>query len=219
MQNNSAWLNRLHYNQNNQIGLSPNRKAFTLAEVLITLGIIGIVAAITIPALISSYNKSVVETRLKGFYSNINQAILMSEKDNGDKGTWDTIATPTSTDVRIWYNQYLAPYLKTTDIKDSNSGNSIICYFPDGSLLSIGKLSWIFFPKASDYDPNISYKILNGKTNFTFGFWPSDTSQYHYNKGVEPYKMGWNGTENMLRTNSDIGCQQTVTNERAYCTP
>ena len=39
--------------------------AFTLAEVLITLGIIGIVAALTIPNVTSKYRKKVVETELK----------------------------------------------------------------------------------------------------------------------------------------------------------
>ena len=34
--------------------------AFTLAEVLITLGIIGVVAALTLPALISNYKKQVL---------------------------------------------------------------------------------------------------------------------------------------------------------------
>ena len=52
-----------------------NKKAaFTLAEVLITLGIIGIVAAMTLPTLIANYQKKVVETRLISFYSKINQA-------------------------------------------------------------------------------------------------------------------------------------------------
>lgn len=54
-------------------------KGFTVAEVLITLGILGIVAAMTLPALIQSNNNKVVEARLKKFYSAINQAILMAE--------------------------------------------------------------------------------------------------------------------------------------------
>ena len=41
------------------------KKAFTLAEVLITLGIIGIVAAMTIPTLITNYQKNITITRLK----------------------------------------------------------------------------------------------------------------------------------------------------------
>ena len=41
------------------------RGAFTLAEVLITLGIIGVVAAMTIPTLVSNYQKKVEETKYK----------------------------------------------------------------------------------------------------------------------------------------------------------
>lgn len=52
---------------------------FTLSEVLITLGIIGVVAAITIPMLMSYYNKYIVETRLKAVYSTILQGIKMAQ--------------------------------------------------------------------------------------------------------------------------------------------
>ncbi len=52
---------------------------FTLAEVLITLGIIGIVSAITIPSLVSKYNRYIVETRLKDIYSTILQAYKMAQ--------------------------------------------------------------------------------------------------------------------------------------------
>ena len=60
-------------------------RGFTLAEVLITLGIIGVVAALTLPALIQKNNNKVVETRLMIFYSAINQAVKMAEVDYGDK--------------------------------------------------------------------------------------------------------------------------------------
>lgn len=42
-----------------------NIKAFTLAEVLITLGIIGIVAALTLPALIQNNRNKELQTGLK----------------------------------------------------------------------------------------------------------------------------------------------------------
>ena len=64
-------------------------KSFTLAEVLITLGIIGIVAAMTLPIVIGNYKKQVVSSRLKKFYSIMNQAILMSENDNESIEYWD----------------------------------------------------------------------------------------------------------------------------------
>ena len=49
-----------------------NKKGFTLAEVLITLGIIGIVAAMTMPALIANHQKQVAATAVKKMYSQLN---------------------------------------------------------------------------------------------------------------------------------------------------
>ncbi len=68
--------------------MKQKRSAFTLTEVLITLGIIGIVAALTLPMLTAHYRKRVIETRLKKFYSTINQAIELSEVKNGPKEHW-----------------------------------------------------------------------------------------------------------------------------------
>lgn len=47
---------------------------FTLAEVLITLGIIGVVAAMTMPTLVSKYRQRALETAFKKTYSNLMQA-------------------------------------------------------------------------------------------------------------------------------------------------
>ncbi len=66
-------------------------KGFTMAEVLITIGIIGLVAALTIPHLTSHYRKTVTETRLARFYSVINTAITMSEVEHGPKEYWDVM--------------------------------------------------------------------------------------------------------------------------------
>jgi len=49
------------------------KKAFTLAEVLITLGIIGVVAAMTIPNLISNYQKRAWTAQLQKSYATLNQ--------------------------------------------------------------------------------------------------------------------------------------------------
>ena len=66
-----------------------NQKGFTLAEVLITLGIIGTVTALTLPALIQNHKKSETTARLKKFYSIMSQAVLMSENDNGSIEDWE----------------------------------------------------------------------------------------------------------------------------------
>ena len=64
--NASALSEESHKREN----LLPKKEfAFTLAEVLITIGIIGIVAAMTIPTLISKNQKRVIEAKLKEDYS------------------------------------------------------------------------------------------------------------------------------------------------------
>ena len=65
-----------------------SKRGFTLAEVLITLGIIGIVAALTIPTLISKYQERVTITRLKESYSMLAQAYQFAVNKNGSPTSW-----------------------------------------------------------------------------------------------------------------------------------
>lgn len=57
--------------------------AFTLAEVLITLGVIGVVSAITLPLLVSGYQKFVLKNQFKKSYSIISNALRNIEADLG----------------------------------------------------------------------------------------------------------------------------------------
>ena len=61
--------------------LSRKRAAFTLAEVLITLGIIGVVAAMTMPSLIANYQNRVLLTAVKKTYSVFNNAVKLALSD------------------------------------------------------------------------------------------------------------------------------------------
>lgn len=56
--------------------------AFTLAEVLITLGIIGVVAAMTLPTVINNVHHKELETALKKQYSTLSQAILDIQRED-----------------------------------------------------------------------------------------------------------------------------------------
>ncbi len=51
-----------------------SKKAFTLAEVLVTLGVIGVVAALTLPSVIQNYQKKQTVASLKKMYTNLWQA-------------------------------------------------------------------------------------------------------------------------------------------------
>ena len=57
---------------------------------MITLGIIGVVAAITLPALITNYQKKQTVEQLKNVYSTLEQAFKMSEFENGFSNEWVT---------------------------------------------------------------------------------------------------------------------------------
>lgn len=59
------------------------KKGFTLAEVLITLGIVGVVAAMTIPTLINHYQHKVLETAFKKGYSELSQVIIQMLSEEG----------------------------------------------------------------------------------------------------------------------------------------
>lgn len=83
------------------------KKGFTLAEVLITLGIIGVVAALTLPSLITNYRKKETVAQLKKVYSELSQAAQMSVVQNGDMKNWDYSLTGEE-----FFNTYLSNFIK-----------------------------------------------------------------------------------------------------------
>ena len=62
---------------------NEQKHAFTLAEVLITLGIIGVVAAMTIPTLMNKTNDAELKSAYKETNSIIQQAVMLLINDNG----------------------------------------------------------------------------------------------------------------------------------------
>lgn len=113
--------------QNQFIESSQYKSAFTLAEVLITLGIIGLVAALTLPSLISHNKMLESVNRLKKTYSVLNQAYKTAELNYGDITNWDW-----SLDSKDFFNKYFVPYLSITE----NCGNqaSTVCWNDDGGI-------------------------------------------------------------------------------------
>ena len=96
-----------------KINSSFKKCAFTLAEILITLGIIGVVAAITIPGLITKYHKHVIETKLQRFDSIMNQAVRMAIAENGEIIYEPPANEATNAEyLKEWFNDNLMKYLK-----------------------------------------------------------------------------------------------------------
>ena len=100
--------------------------AFTLAEVLITLGIVGVVAAMTMPSLVANYEKKRTATAVKKAYSELSQALKLAEVDYGDMEYWDY---PDGFDIeenKAFVNRYITPYYKgVTMLQDGSVPGSI----------------------------------------------------------------------------------------------
>ena len=91
------------------------KKGFTLAEVLITLGVIGVVASITLPTLIKEYNKHVWVSALKENYSLLNQGFKKMIADDGVEYIADT---------EVWRSMgEWKPWLRGCDSSNISSGN------------------------------------------------------------------------------------------------
>ncbi len=208
-----------------------SKTAFTLAEILITLGVIGVVAALTLPALIQHYKRQDVETRLQKFYSTMNQALKQSELDNGDFSTWEygirTDGNDNDNNVE-WFKKYLEPYLQTLKVEIDNN-NFVLIYFTDGSMVLMRRAgtTYNYFPYAKKYEAlkeefsditsiANSTKIL-GKDSFLFAFMSNSPQigwEYHKNKGLEPYR--WHSGNTLDLKSGSYGC--TKTGHKQYCT-
>ena len=65
------------------------KRAFTLAEILIALGIIGVVAALTMPILVEKHQKKVFAAKVKQTYAIVSNALITSVAENGPPSEWD----------------------------------------------------------------------------------------------------------------------------------
>ena len=123
------------------------KKGFTLAEVLITLGIIGIVAALTLPSLVSNYRKKVTAAKLKQTYSILSNAIYKQQTLSGIPFSfyyalqYRKDVCPTGYEFTPCSNALFEDYLK-----DNLSENTIIReegflaeFYPDSSSWNYGK--------------------------------------------------------------------------------
>jgi prepilin-type N-terminal cleavage/methylation domain-containing protein len=90
------------------------KKGFTLAEVLITLAVIGVVAALTIPTVVQNYRKTQTVTQLKKVYSALANTTNLAIADYGPITQWEIGEMSNSEDAEKFANMYLIPYLKVS---------------------------------------------------------------------------------------------------------
>lgn len=120
------------------------KNGFTLAEVLITLGIIGVVAAMTIPTLIANTRAAQLKSRYFKSYSTITQALKLMQSDDVSMDNADFA-------YKLFMNYLSAPYdcgLGGNIGADQGNKKEVPCY------------------KSNTGNSATPYKSLDGKSNF-----------------------------------------------------
>lgn len=189
-------------------------KAFTLAETLITLSIIGVIAAMTVPTLMSNYQKKAVESKVVKFYSTMQNAIRMSVVDNGpydewifDENIFKNIGTYSTYEQNKKYlEQYILPYIKYKSIQDAGNYGRIIIKLEDGSTVIYsyqadqgwGLEALMMFTLIIDGNT----KNYSNHNRFTF---MSDK-----NSLLKPFDAQWNNDRNNLFNHPHWGCETGV---------
>ena len=203
-------------------------KAFTLAEILVTLGIIGVVAAMTIPSVIISYQKKVTVTNLKNVYSILNQAYKSSVAENGEQESWISVGDISAEE---YFNKYLKPYVKILKMCDTyrdcgyNTVTPWIMMNGSRSQTAIGKINdkWVTFVlpnetvvlymsfvNENNIDTTHTIVDLNGaKGPNKFGH---DVFRFDRIKGKGFLPSGYNSTDNIdcSSQSSGAGCATKI---------
>ena len=121
---------------------------FTLAEVLITLGIIGVVAAMTLPTLVANYQKTVMVTQLKkevNTLSNNFKKIMADEQvyKLSDTSIFDSTGAINADAYKNYFqanyadeNSKFGDYVSSTFNRDINGRQIKGMYFNDGSCFA-----------------------------------------------------------------------------------
>ena len=142
---------------------SLKKAAFTLAEVLITLGIIGVVAALTLPTVIQNYQKQVTVNKLKKAYSVLGQVAQRAIADNGAISVTNGETLNSNTCKSIFYTYWL-PYFKGAEV------------YPEGKKPNLNDNTAFYRHLRSGYwDTNIYTQYAAGRIFFTT---PDDMSFY-----------------------------------------
>ena len=178
-------------------------KAFTLAEVLITLGIIGVVAALTLPSLISNYKKRVIATRLEQFASIWQQAIRMAEIENGETTMWEGFAADNPDAMLESYNRYLAKYIKTMETHKT----------PKGVAFALSNGSGFHYRKSSNTDTwrsnlyltfCVYYETCRNIDDSTLPWLlPDGKEKFHFNEIGKPIITKLDDTGNIINLTRD----------------
>jgi len=134
--------------------------AFTSAETLITLGIIGVVAAMTIPNLITKYQEKATVAKLKETFSILSQAYRHAVNEYGTPEGWDILGLNNYDGAKNIYDK-ISPYLKIS----KNCGDSTGC-FPNKKYKVVGGQSYYNLETDDIHIHPHKFILLNGNSMY-----------------------------------------------------
>ena len=144
-------------------------QGFTMAEILLSLTIIGVVAAITLPSLTGNINERTWNTQRKALYARFSQAIALMPALNG-YGTLtegDSSASAEDTAAETFVTAGLSKVLKINNICDSE--HLADCGVPSKITGMNGSQVFSAFPKS----------LLEYNSIFNGSFWDEVNSRYY----------------------------------------
>lgn len=116
-----------------------SKKGFTLAEVLVTLGIIGVISAMTIPTLVKNHQRTVYVTQLKKVVTELSQA---AERATNDSNAVSLRETKYRSDANL--PSFLSDYFKVV----KNCGTTLTPCFADSYETMSGDTFTLETPKS-----------------------------------------------------------------------
>ncbi|NLF82892.1 MAG: type II secretion system protein, partial [Candidatus Gastranaerophilales bacterium] len=137
--------------------IKNKNKGFTLAEVLITLSIIGVVAALTIPSLVRKYEKQQWITGYKAAFNLVSQTTMMIAAENG--GTLNG-AFSNEAEMAQAYAAHIKGAHTCIDcrLEDGLDFWAYKCHYLNGQEVDTsGKWSFIYFDNGSAWLMSIFY--------------------------------------------------------------
>jgi len=133
--------------------------AFTMAEILISLTIIGIIAAITLPSLRANINEKTWATQRKALYSRMSQAISMMPSLNGYTGTVESQAFLANGLSKVLEIKNICSFSSGTSSEDARK-EFAKCGLPD-KIVALNNSKIDFPTKMSELNPLSTNAISN----------------------------------------------------------
>ena len=209
-------------------------KAFTMSEVLITLVVVGVVAAMTLPSLIGNYQKKQTAIRLKEAYSLLNQAVQQSELVNGEINSWNFGQKHFDVQESIEFiDTYLAPFLKVTHkcynrctpkvTKHTLSGRQYRAYLEDVTyygrsiFIANGMQIWVY--TDSDEAIKIAGIVVDINADRAPNLVGRDIFFFELkNNSTQVTLQGYKNSREVMLNNNAEGCNTTAGNVAGrYC--